>query len=133
MIYPNFTTYAISSFTHRHCVRFTEMAFVVVAIFDAGRPQFISKKKLHEFVCRQECLNGAKLQTEWKIGQKPQITSADLSVIAKRLEKAGFERIEIESDRVVGMVPGNKSDQIIALQIAKESNWRIQGHFVVAS
>ena len=68
MIYSNFTTYAVSSFTRRNCIRFTEMAYVIVAVFDSGRPQFISKKALHAFVVRQECLNDGKLQAEWKIG-----------------------------------------------------------------
>lgn len=130
MIYDSFTTYAISSFTNRNCIRFVELPYVIVAVFDQGRACFISKRKLHQFVVRQECRNDGRLQAEWKIGALAEVekkTSApSLDVVQKRVRRAGFTAVQIEGDRVVGCLPRDNFDRGVAIQIAKENNWTIQ-------
>lgn len=135
----NFTIVAISDFTDRKCIRFTEMAFVLVAVFDSGRPTFISKKKLYERVVRQECLDGEKLQQEWSIGltYKPVVrevsTEAITKVIAYRLRRARFEYVAEYGHSVTGRLPKDSIDREIAFQIAKDSGWAIIGDRVEVS
>ena len=134
MRYDNFTTYAISRFTKRHCIRFTEMAYVIVAVFDSGKPCFISKKRLYCSVVTQECLEGRKLQAEWKIGEfagtEPKNNTVSLDIIKRRVERAGFEDVAIQGDRVVGTLP---SDGVVAAHIAKTQGWEIAGDQVFAA
>ena len=139
MIYHNFTTYAISVYTNRHCLRFTELAYVVVAVFDSGRPEFISKRKLHKFTICQECKNDGKLQAEWKIGiltaqsfgqvKKP----LSLKTIERRVRSAGFDFVETKGTQVKGVVPSKAFERTVALQCAKENGWSIVGNHVIVS
>lgn len=114
MIYQTFTTYAVSLFTNRHCIRFTEMAYVIVAVFESGRPQFISKKKLHQFVVRRECRNDGKLQAEWKIGVLAGVSKQDdsipVEVFVKRLRRAGLVGVGIVGSAVYGSLPSDEMD-----------------------
>lgn len=137
MIYSNFTTYAVSSFTRRNCIRFTEMAYVIVAVFDSGRPQFISKKELHGHVVRQECRNDGKLQAEWKIGVLAGVAKKEsgisIDVLVKRVRRAGFEAPQVENGKVIGFLPSDEFDARIAKQVAKEEGWIIKGNVVMVA
>lgn len=130
-----FTAQVISKYTKRNCIRFTEMAYVLVAVFDCGRPQFVSKRKLYERVVCQECRDGAKLQAEWSIGLtfRPEPRKIDrLAVIEKRVARAGFTNVRRRGNAIVGDVPRSFAD--VALQVAKEQGWRIDyGTTVIAA
>lgn len=137
MIYSNFTTYAVSSFTNRNCIRFTEMAYVIVAVFDSGRPKFISKKELHGHVVRQECRNDGKLQAEWKIGALAGVAKKEsgisMNVLVKRVCRAGFQLPEIKGNQVIALIPRDDFDRVVALQCAKENGWEIKNGQVFAA
>ena len=124
------TATAITAYTGRTCIRYTEMAYVVVAVFSEGRPQFISKRKLYERTVRQEIADGRKLQAEWNIGLtfKPQPRKVDTAVIAKRVERAGFEFITVYGREVTARLPKDEFAATVARQIAKENGWALNGN-----
>lgn len=55
------------------------------------------------------------------------------AVYLRRVQRAGFENVRIESDKVVGELPSDASDRTVALQIAKEEGWQITGNQVLVS
>lgn len=124
----SFTATAITAYTKRQCIRFTELAYVVVAVFTEGRPQFISKKKLYEFTVCQECRNGAKLQAEWEVGltYRP-AHRINSDVIANRIRRAGFEFVTTYGREVTARLPKDEFDAAVARQIAKENGWDLNG------
>jgi hypothetical protein len=131
----SFTISAISVFTRRKCIRVTEMAFVFVAIFECGRPTFISKKALYTQTVRQECLDGLKLQAEWTIGltYKPEPKPANrVAIIAGRMRRAGFIKVQEYGYSVSAKLPVDEFDRTIALQVAKENGWNVVGASVEA-
>ena len=130
MTHSSFTAQAITAFTKRQCIRFTELAYVVVAVFAEGRPQFISKKALYEYTVRQECRNGARLSAEWSVGltYKPQPCKIDTAVIAKRVERAGFQFVTVYGREVTARLPKDEFDAEVARQIAKENGWTLNGN-----
>lgn len=137
MIYSTFTASAISQFTRRHCIRFTEMAYVIVAVFESGRPMFVSKKALHSYVVRQECRNDGKLQAEWRIGVLAGVAKKEsgisLEVLVKRVRRAGFNLPEIKGNQVIALIPRDEFDRVVALQCAKENGWEIKNGQVFAA
>lgn len=112
------------------------MAFVLVAVFDKGRACFISKKNLYTHAVRREVLNGLELSKEWSIGLTYKPVSREkvsTKVVATRLRRARFEFVTEYGYSVTARIPEDKADRQIAVQIAKESGWILQGDRVEVS
>ena len=136
MIFNTFTAYAVTQFAGRKCVRWTELADVICAVFESGRPQFISKRKLHADAVRRECRNDGRLQAEWKLGKMAQVqtkVSPNLNIVERRVQRAGFESVRTEGNKVMGQLPADKFDARVALQVARENGWAIVGNQVIAA
>lgn len=112
------------------------MAFVLVAVFDSGRPTFVSKKKLYQRVVRQECRNGLLLSQEWSIGLTYKVVAQEkvtTKVIASRIRRARFEYVTEYPYSVTAVLPKDECDRQVSIQIAKESGWTLIGDRVEVS
>lgn len=135
MFYSSSTAYQISVLTGRKCIRYTELAFVIVAVFESGRPQFISKKALVNSAFRANIEAGARMTAEWTMpleDKRPHIRDR-AATIQRRMSRAGLERIVIlPNGHVIGYLPTDEFDREVALRIAKDERWQVEGKKVTS-
>lgn len=117
----------ITKLTSRNAIRFTEMRYVVVAVFESGRPSFISKAKLTQLaqVADASDREALALLGEWKIkGQSPRANK--LEALEKRICRAGFKMVNVyPAGEITAQLPDDEFDAVVARQIAKENGWKL--------
>jgi len=131
------TLHYITKLTGRKAIRFTEMRYVVVAVFESGRPSFVSKAKLTQLAqqANADDREALALLGEWKIkGSNPRVNR--LQVLEKRIRRAGFVNIAVyPAGEVTAQLPADEFDAVVARQVAKENGWELgyKGRIAIAA
>lgn len=106
------------------------MAWVLVAVFEEGRPRFISKEKLKAFVYFNDINTGIQMEKDWFLGEnkpKPE-RLVSVSVLLTRFYDNGFNDAKIRDDKVIASFV----DSAYNRSVVRLNNWKIEGDRVVA-